>query len=153
MSMDVPDLMRELAVQIARIPELGGRAYYPALNQVETSPTVMIRQSNEQPTTYEKARLGQQVVLPRIDVVILVVQIKDNERPRDESLIDTLITPILDLFDASASGGSVNDRLPGLKGHVDRVWHTASIKRGVIDWAGQKCYGAVVTLDLSLIHI
>lgn len=145
--MDVPDLMAALATQIARIPGLNGRAYYPARVLVEKSPTVMIRQSNEQPTTYEKARLGLQVVRASIDVVILVAPTENNDRPRDEAKIDTLISPILDLFDASASGGSVNDRLPGLDGHVDAVWHTATIKRGVLPWAGTECYAAVITLD------
>lgn len=145
--MDVPDLMTEIAAQIARIPGIEGRAYYPGPDKLEHSPTIVVRQSNERPTTYSKARLGLQVVTASVEVMVLVEKVEDGEKPRDEAKIDTLIAPILDLFDVSAEGGSVNARLPGLSGHVDRLWHDATVKRGTMKYGTQDCYAASITLD------
>jgi hypothetical protein len=145
--MDVPELMAAMATQLAQLPGIGGRAYYPPPNRIVHSPTIVIRQSNERPTTYEKARAGQQVVLANIDVTILVEKVNDREKPRDEAKIDALISPALDLFDMSDVGGSVNVRLPGLDGHVDRIWHTATVQRGSVKYGQQECYAAVITMD------
>lgn len=143
--MDTPDLMAAIASRVATIPGIAG-ASYPALNHVPSSPWAMIRQSMTIPTTYEKARLGQQVVLPAIDVVILVKS--DEKRPGDAARIDRLIVPVLDLFDANDAGGNVNNVLTALDGTVDRIWNVANVRRVALMWGESGyCHAAIITMD------
>lgn len=143
--MDTPDLMAAIASRVATIAGIEG-ASYPALNYVPRSPWAMIRQSMTIPTTYEKRRMGQQVVFPAIDVVLLVMS--DETRPGDAARIDGLIAPVLDLFDANAVGGNVNYALPGLDGEVDRVWNVANVQRVALPWGESGyCYAAIITMD------
>lgn len=145
--MDIPDLLTEMATQIARLPALNGRAYYPARERVDQSPTVFLRMANDIPTRYTKARAGRQIVYPMIEIMVMVEKVLGPSKPQDEAKIDQLIGPILDMFDVTQGTDNINDRLPGLEGSVDRVWYDATIKRGVINLGVQECYGAIITVD------
>ncbi len=143
--MDTPDLMEAIASRVATIAGIEG-ASYPALNYVPSSPWAMVRLSMTIPTTYEKRRMGQQVVLPAIDVVLLVKS--DETRPADAARLDGMVAPILDLFDANAVGGNVNYALPGLDSNVDRVWNVANVRRVALTWGESGyCHAAILTLD------
>lgn len=147
--MDTPDLMRAIAARIdAHKDTLGIEGVsYPPINIVPRSPWVMVRRSNTIPSTVQKARLGQQVHLPMIDIVVLVTS--DVTRPSDAARLDGLEAPILDLFDASATGGNVGTALPSLDGHVDRVWDDIpSIRTTPVEWgeAGY-CHAMIITLN------
>lgn len=147
--MDTPDLMRAIADRIDEHKDaIGLRGVsYPATNTVEASPWAMVRRSSVFPSTVEKARLGQQVHLPMIDIVVLVTS--DPRRPGDAARLDAIEAPLLDLFDASANGGNVGTILPDLDGHVDRVWDAIpGIRVLPLEWgeAGY-CHALIVTFN------
>lgn len=141
--MDVPTLMNAIVARLDLLPGLAGASRSD--NDFPASPWAFVRESHNTPTRYVKARAGVVEVLPMIDVVILVKSQMDQ--PREEVRIDPLIAQVLDLFDLRATGGTVNDLMDELPGHVDRVWHDASVVRGAIKWGQFECFGAVVTLD------
>lgn len=146
--MDTLELMRAIADRIDANKEalkIEGVSY-PPINTVPKSPWAMVRTSQAIPSTVEKARLGQQVWLPAIDVVVLVRS--DVKRPADAARLDAVLTPLLDLFDASHEGGAMNTLMPGLSGHVDRVWNTTVHRIAPIEWgeAGY-CFALIVTFD------
>ncbi len=142
MSVTVPDLMTAMVARLNLLPLLAG-ASRPD-NDFPESPWAFVRESHQTPTRYEKARAGEQVVYPMIDVVILVKS--QAEQPREETRIDPLVNQVLDLFDVNAYG-TVNDMMPSLSGHVDRVWHEAPVVRGAIKWGAFECFGAIITMD------
>lgn len=145
--MDTPDLMRAIAARIdTHKATLGLRGVsYPALNTVPESPWAMVRESLTIPSTYEKPRLGHEVALPMIDVVLLVAS--SETRPGDAARLDGLTGPIRDLFHVQA-GQNINAMLTGLDGSIDRVWDTATIRRVAVTWgeAGY-CHAAVITMN------
>lgn len=142
--MDVPDLMAAYAGRVRLLPALAGVSY-PVENRVPASPWAMVKQSDQRPTEYEK-QAGRQLVRAFIDIVVLVES--QEETPREQTKIDTLVTPILDLFDANAVGGNINNAFPDLPEPIDRVWLNATVQRYVSNW-GQTgfCYAARITLD------
>jgi hypothetical protein len=143
-SMDVPDLMAAYATRVRLIPDFAGVSY-PIRDTVPASPWAMIKQSDQQATIYEK-QAGRQVVMPFIDIVILVKS--QEETPREQTKIDTLVTPVLDLFDANTVGGNINAAFPDLPGPIDRVWLNATVQRFAVNWGSSGfCYAARITLD------
>lgn len=142
--MDTPDLMAAIAQRLALITDFAGVSY-PARNDIPRSPWVMVKQSDTRPTIYEKKAARQQV-MPFIDVLILVKS--QAETPREQAKIDTLISPVLDLFDANAVGGNINRAFPDLPDPVGRIWLNATVQRQAIDWGTAGfCYAARITLD------
>lgn len=142
--MDVPDLGIAYAARIRLIPDFAGVSY-PIRNDVPSSPWVMVKQSDQRPTVYEK-QAARQVVHAFIDVVILVKS--QEETPREQTKIDTLIAPVLDLFDANAVGGNINQAFPNLPDPIDRVWQDATVQRFAVNWGSAGfCYAARITLD------
>lgn len=146
--MDTLELMRAIADRIDANKEalkIEGVSY-PPINTVPKSPWAMVRTSQAIPSTVEKARLGQQVWLPAIDVVVLVRS--DVKRPADAARLDAVLTPLLDLFDASNADGATNTLFPGLDGHVDRVWDAANIRQLALTWGEAGfCHALIVTFN------
>lgn len=142
MSVTVPELMNAMVARLNRLPLLAGASRSD--NDFPSSPWAFVRESHQTPTRYDKARAGEQVVYPMIDVVILVKAQQDQLR--EETRVDPLIAQVLDLFDVNAYG-AVNQMMPELTGHVDRVWHEAPVVRGAIKWGAFECFGAVITMD------
>jgi len=142
--MDVPDLMAAIATRIRLVPGIAGVSY-PMENRVPHSPWVMVKQSDQRLTVYEK-QAGRQVVHSFIDAIVLVKS--QEETPREQTRIDTLVTPILDLFDVNAVGDNINLAFPELPGPVDRVWLNATVQRYASNWGSTGfCYAARITLD------
>lgn len=146
--MDTLELMRAIANRIdahksaLRIEGVS----CPPINTVPRSPWAMVRTSATFPTTVEKARLGQQVWLPSIDVVVLVRS--DQKRPADAARLDHVLTPLLDLFDMENADPATNTLFPGIGGHVDRVWNVAQVRQMALDWGEAGfCHALIVTLD------
>lgn len=144
--MDTPDVLAAVAKRINDHKAALGLAgvSYPQDNTVPASPWVMIRQSRTLPTTYTK-RSALQMVQLNIEVIVLVVS--QEETPREEARLDALVDPILDLFDANATGGNINHAFPDLLEPVDRIWDAATVIRQPVNWSGQYCYAAYISLD------
>lgn len=147
--MEHGDLMRAIAQVVeANKDKIGLEGVsYPPLNHVPSSPWLMVQQSLTRPTSVAKARAGLQIVLPGIDLVALVVA--DANKPSEAARLDSLMHPLLDLFDANANGGNVNTAFRGvLSESVDRVWNDASIRRALIPWGESgHCHAMIITLD------
>lgn len=142
--MEVQDLMGAMATRLREIPGIAG-ASYPPPSTLPGSPWIMVRLSDE-PTTVEMTRLGQQTVMVKIDGLLLISASRDEVR--DEAVVDRMIAPMLDCFDPKTSPtGTVGGHLPGLDGHVDRVWHTAVVTRITAEWGTTFCYGVQITYD------
>src|SRR5690606_21465589 len=111
---DTPDVMWAIAQRLQEDRTRFGiaGASYPALDHVPESPWAMVRQSLRIPAFYEKARFGKQIVSAPIEVVLLVVSSEENQR--DAARLDPLITPVLDAFDVSLTGGAAIKTLPAL---------------------------------------
>jgi hypothetical protein len=138
--MELDALLHAVADRVATLPGLTGGAHYPPGNAVPVSPVAMIRLSPLIPTTVEP-RFGEQLWLPMIDVVLLVASAEN--RPGDAARLDPLIPAVLDLFDAGRGAQPLD-----VPGHVDRIWHTAQVRRGAGPWGSTGyCHTAVITLD------
>lgn len=152
--MDIGDLMQGIAERIdAKKGALGLEGVsYPALNHVPKSPWLMVRQSVTAPTMITKARAGMQVVAPAIDLVVLVAS--DPKYPGDAARLDTLVHPLLDLFDANANGGNVNSAFSGiLTENVDRVWNEAMVRRVATEWGESGyCHALIITMDAQFMR-
>lgn len=122
---------------------------YPPLPSVPKSPWCMVRQSLYAPSRIEKARAGQQIVYPSIDLVFLVAS--DPKRPQDAARLDGLVEPVLDLFDANATGGDVNLAFTGLLTEsVDHIWNDATVRRTTVNWGEAGfCHALILTLDAA----
>jgi len=143
------DVLAAIAARIDQVKDaIGLRGVsYPALNTVPASPWLMVRQSVAIPSRVTKERAGLQVVHLSIDAVLLVTS--DAKRPSDAARLDGLGYQILDLFDANANGGNVNNAFAGLLAEpVDRIWSAAPVRRMALEWgeAGY-CHAAILTLD------
>src|SRR5690606_25763472 len=129
--MDTPQIMAAIAARTRSIPGIVG-ASYPADNYVRESPWAMVRQALRIPEIREKARYGAQIVTAPIEIVLLVVSSEDA--PRDAARLDPLISPVLDAFDVSLTGGAAIRTLPGLEETEDakllQVWNEARVERG-----------------------
>lgn len=147
--MDLGELMQAIATRIDQRKDVIGLegVSYPALNTVPRSPWLMVRQSMTAPTAINKERAGQQVVHPGIDLVVLVTS--DIKRPGDAARLDPLLHPLLDLFDANANGGNVNNAFAGiLDKNVDRVWTNATSSRVALEWGESGfCHALIITMD------
>lgn len=149
MTMDTPDLLDAVVTRLGLLADLAGASRVQ--NRVPASPWAMVMQSTRRPTVYEK-QAGRQVVRPFIDVVILVAS--QEETPREQTRIDTLISPVLDLFDANAVGGNINHAFPDLPGAIDRIWNEATVERYASNWGSTGfCYAARITLDAQFRRI
>lgn len=145
--MDIPDFLGELANIMRHIPETEERVYYPPIQSVTTSPTTIIRYSNDIPTRYIKDRAGRQTVHLQAEIVILVEAVNQLAKPEDEAKIDQLIGKYIDLFDLTAYKGSVNTKFPTFTDHVNQVWYDASVKRQSLNYGGIDCYVAIIVFD------
>lgn len=160
--MELGDLMTAIAAVIdAKKGAIGiDGASYPPLNRVPSSPWVMVRQSMTGITQVTKARAGQQVVSPAIDLVGLVVA--NPLKPAEAARLDRILHPLLDLFDANANGGNVNYAFSGLrdesgdriwKDNVDRIWNEAMVRRATVKWGESgDCHALVITLDAQFMR-
>lgn len=147
--MDIGQYMGAIAQVIDQKKHLIGLegVSYPAINYVPASPWVMVRQSLTAPGQVAKARAGLQMVEIPVDLVVLVAS--NAQQPDDAARLDTVLHPLLDLFDANAHGGNVNYAFSGvLTESVDRVWNTARPRRAVLDWGETGfCHALIITLD------
>jgi hypothetical protein len=149
---DIPDIMRAVALRLhrdrARLTLEG--ANYPPRNDVPSSPWAMVRQSLRIPAIYEKARYGRQEVSVPIDIVVLVTAEQDNQR--DAARLDPVISPILDTFDVSRTGGAAIRTLPDLQetdtAKLRQIWNQARVERGPLKWGTQHCHAALIRLDV-----
>lgn len=144
--MNAPDILAAVANRIEAHKSaltLEGVSY-PVLNTVPSSPWLMVRQSRNLPTRYEK-RATTQIVHLSIELIILVATQQENQR--EEQRIDGLVEPVLDLFDATAVGGNINHAFPDLPEPIDRIWQDAPVVRQPVQWGEQFCYAAYITLD------
>lgn len=152
--MELGDLMTAIAAAIdAKKGAIGiDGASYPPLNRVPSSPWVMVRQSMTGITQVAKARAGQQVVSPAIDLVGLIVA--DPRKPAEAARLDLILHPLLDLFDANANGGNVNYAFSGLlDDNVDRIWNEAMVRRATVKWGESgDCHALVITLDAQFMR-
>lgn len=142
-------LMAAVADRLNEMPELAG-ASYPPLDHVPESPWAMVRQADE-PTTYAKRRFGAQEATVYLDVILLVAS--SRETPRDQARLDGLPERVLDVFDASLTGGSAAELVPSLVpppgADLHRLWNEAQVSRLTATWGTQFCYAAIVRLDVT----
>lgn len=144
--MTIEQLLQSLAARIAAvsIPGIEGVSY-PMRADVPVSGWIMLRQSEQFPTSYQTIRLGEQAVNAAVDIIILVKATKDEQR--DQAKIDKLIDPVLDAIDPTAYEVSPAELL-GLQAHqIDHVRTEAQITRRPVEWAGTPCYAAYISID------
>lgn len=143
--MDVPELMTAMAARIRQVPKIGP-VHYPKPNRLDASPCVVITEGGPTagPTLIDRSSTDGQHWTARVTVSVLVTY--QDETPREESRIDTLITPIVDAFDPVAWDGNINDALSMLSGQVDAI-DPVSVTRGATTYAGQPCYIAAIVFE------
>lgn len=143
--MDVPELMTSIATRLRLVPGLV-EVYYPKPNTIAKSPCAVLIDGGGQggPTVYRQD-MRRHLVLPHITIRVLVKSLKQT--PREESRLDELVPRIIGALDPVAAGGSVSAILPGLSGHVDRLWSEVQVFRGETDYAGEVCYAADIVID------
>jgi hypothetical protein len=141
-------IMDQVAKRIGRLPAFDYRSYYPAPPRFGNSPSVIVRQSNDEPTLYEKARVGGvQNITAFIEVIIMFEIVDKESKPEDESKLDPLIEQVIDLFDFREPGSSANHEMPNLDVHVNSIFTQAQVRRGQITYGQQECYAALITLN------
>lgn len=141
-------IMEQVAKRIGRLPAIDRRSYYPAPPRFGNSPSVIVRQSNDEPTLYEKARVGGvQNVTAFIEIIVMFEIVDKQAKPEDEMKLDPLVEQIVDLFDFRNPGESANKAMPNLDVAVNTLFTQAQIRRGQITYGQQECYAATITLN------
>lgn len=143
-------IMENVAGRIGRLPTIGNRSYYPAPPRIGNSPSVIVRQSNDSATLYEKARVGGvQSVTAYLEILVLFETVKKGAKPEDEMKLDPLAEQIIDLFDFREPGSGANKAMPGLQVHVNSIFTDAEVRRGQVAYGQQECYAALITMNVK----
>lgn len=146
--MDVPTLLRAMALRIAAVPGVGA-AHYPAPDTLNRFPVVVLYWGSDVDTTIERAGSDVSLWLPAIKAQVMGPRTGDST-PKEFATIDNVLTPIVDAFDTGPDGGGVSRILPDLPGHVDRVMVTRIRPTLLITYAGHVHYAAELYFSVKM---
>lgn len=144
--MNVPELLESIATRIRGVSGVAG-AYYPAPDQIQLFPSVVLYWTGNSDTTITH-NTGQQLWLPMVKAQVLGRQV-GNGTPAEFAIVDGLLTRIVDAFAVDPNGGGISTVLPDLDGSVDRVLVTAIRPTLQISYAGHVHYGAELFFDIK----
>lgn len=145
--MDVPTILRAMAAKVATVEGVNA-AHYPAPDTISKPRTAVLYWGSDVDTTIERGTNGGELWLPAVKMQLLTPRTGSNT-PREFALIDDLITPVVDAFRVDPDGGGASRILPGLPGHLDRVFVDRIRPTLLINYAGSDHYGAELFFSMK----
>lgn len=130
--------------QAVSLPGLMGISA-PPLNDVPSSPWMMIRPARDLPNRYVRSRARGQMVDFPIEVILLVAT--NGEQPREEARLDPLIPLVIDAVTPEACDMDIADILKVNSSEIDHLYTEVVVERRVVEWGAKYCYGAYITFD------